>query len=431
LKRLNLANATLALLLLASACSTDTRHAHEAAAGPTPAAASLSRDERVEIFEQVWQIINDDYYDPAFNGVNWRDVHTRYLPRAESAKTDDEFYRLFEQMLAELRDAHTTFSRARPDESKADGQTINGSVGISLAEAGGRVVIATVEPDSDAARAGVEPGMRLLSVNARPVEELFAEIRSQFAGSSSERAMKSVMRGALLYGGFLGTSRTFGVEAFDGRTFDFEVKRRSARTPSPALDARRLASGYGYIKFDSWEKPVGEKFKAALDDLIDTRGLLIDLRGNGGGSGEVLQQIASIFFARVTHSGSFRTRAGGLEKYYTLKPDKVYKGAVVILVDENSASASETFTAFMQESGRAAVVGRQTCGCALNSYTRKIKGGGTLRFSARLYISPNGRVLEGAGVSPDEEVPLTVSDLRRGRDAALEAGERRLSSLTR
>ncbi len=65
--------------------------------------------------------------------------------------------------------------------------------------------------------------MLLRTVNGKGVEELYAEVRSQFAGSSTEQTMKGVMRGAMLYGGFLGASRTFGIERFDGNTFDFPV----------------------------------------------------------------------------------------------------------------------------------------------------------------------------------------------------------------
>jgi len=101
----------------------------------------------------------------------------------------------------------------------------------------------------------------------------------------------------------------------------------------------------------------------------------------------------------------------------------------VILVDEGSASASETFSQFMQESGRAQIIGRQTCGCVLNSYSKRTKDGGTLRYSARVYVSPKGRVLEGTGVMPDETVALTIADLQRGRDAALERAENVLRTL--
>lgn len=395
------------------------------AADPVDASTSLSRQDRIEIFEDVWKTINDEYYDPSFNGINWQEVHDRYRPRAEGAANDLQFYTLFEVMLAELRDAHTVFTHPRSPADNTFQPT--GSVGISLREAEGKTVIVAVEPDSDAAHAGVQPGMVLRTVNGKTVEELFDEVRSHFAGSSTERAMKGVMHGAVLYGGFLGPSRTFGIEGFDGKTFDVPVTHFGARpSESAVLTARRLPSGYGYIKFDGWKPPIDELFKTELAKLIDTPGLIIDLRGNGGGQADVLLNIASIFFPKEVSFGGFKKRGGNLEQIVTHKPDRIYKGAVVILVDEGSGSATEVFTVSMQEYARARIIGRQTCGCVLNQWSKNLKGGGTLRWSARVYSSPKGRILEGTGVIPDETVSLTISDLRQGRDAALEVAENSL-----
>jgi carboxyl-terminal processing protease len=413
------------VVALPAGCGTSKPIAPAMATDTVDASASLSRQDRIEIFEDVWKTINDEYYDPSFNGINWQEVHDRYRPRAERAGNDFQFYTLFEVMLAELRDAHTVFTHPRSPADNTFQPT--GSVGISLGEAEGKTVIVAVEPDSDAARAGVQPGMILRTVNGRPVEELFDEIRSRFAGSSTERAMKSVMHGALLYGGFLGPTRTFGIEGFDGKTFDVPVTHFGARpSESPVLAASRLPSGYGYIKFDGWKPPIDERFRAELAKLVDAPGLIIDLRGNGGGQTDVLLNIASIFFPKEVSFGGFKKRGGNLEQIVTHKPDRLYKGAVVILVDEGSASATEVFTVSMQEYARARIIGRQTCGCVLNQWTKDLKGGGTLRWSARVYSSPKGRILEGTGVIPDETVGLRISDLRQGQDAALEAAENSL-----
>jgi len=63
------------------------------------ASESLLPKERIEVFETIWKTINDDYYDPAFNGVDWASVRERYRPRVEVAKSDDEFYGIIKQML--------------------------------------------------------------------------------------------------------------------------------------------------------------------------------------------------------------------------------------------------------------------------------------------------------------------------------------------
>ena len=413
------------LCSLSVSCGTSKQSASSMAAESGDSSRSLSRQDRIEIFEDVWKTINEQYYDPSFNGVDWQAVHVSYLPKVEATKTDLELYRLLEEMVALLKDAHTVFRHPL-----SDGERINppGSVGISLGEVEGETVITEVEPDSDAARAGVKPGMILRSVNGEPVDELYQKISSQFAGSSTEQSMKSVMHAALLYGGFLGASRTFGVQDFDGKAFDFSVAHFGARPSEiPILSARRLPSNIGYIKFDVWKPPVDEQFKAELAKLMDTAALILDLRDNGGGQTEILLNIGSVLFPAETNFGSFKRRGGPPEQIVTRKSDEVYKGKVVILVNEVSASASEVFAAALQELGRARVIGQRTCGCVLNRQDKNVKGGGTLGWSARIYASPKNRVLEGTGVTPDEIVALKISDLREGRDAALEAAERSLA----
>jgi C-terminal processing protease CtpA/Prc len=385
---------------------------------------TLTPSERTEIFEIVWRTVNDDYYDPSFHGVDWRAVGERYRPRMEAAPNDQEFYAAFEVMLAELRDSHTSFSPPPPPGTPPDGQP--GSVGLSLVEIEGQTIVSEVEPDSSAARAGLRPGMILRTVNGHPVEELYALIRANFAGTSSERAFAVLQRRAILYGGFLAKPRTLGLSNFDNTTFEVTLEQTPvARKPLPQVEARRLASGFGYIKFDGWMPPADERFNAELAKLPDTPGLVIDLRANGGGQTEVVLNIASNFFAAPTYTGGFRRRDGTLDRYSTHAPAaaRLYKQPIVILIDERSASASETFTIFMQESKRAYVMGRQSNGALLNTRIRKIKGGGTLRVSIRAYVSPQGRIPEGTGVVPDQTIPVTISDLRQGRDAALEAAE--------
>jgi carboxyl-terminal processing protease len=411
-------------LLLLTACGAS--RPIEPAIAAKPSSATLSQKDRIDIFEDVWRTINDGYYDPSFHGVNWQAAHDHYRPQVEAATTDNGLYSLLEVMLAELRDAHTVFTHPPPQAD--DTFQPSGSVGITLREIENKTVVATVEPDSDAARAGVKPGMVLRTVNGRPVGELYSEIRSQLAGSSTERSMRNVLHGAVLYGGFLGSSRRFGIESFDGNVLDVAVTHFGQGPPETAsLTARRLPSGYGYVGFDGWKPGIDDQFSAEIAKLGDTRGLILDLRGNGGGQTDVVLNIASLFFPGETSFGKFMKRSGAVEDLLTHRTEPRHIGPVAILIDDNSASASEVFAVSMQENGRARVIGQQSCGCVLNQTSKSEKGGGTLKWSARVYSSPRGRVLEGTGVTPDEIVNLTISDLRNGRDVTLDRAQKALS----
>jgi carboxyl-terminal processing protease len=267
--------------------------------------------------------------------------------------------------------------------------------------------------------------MIVRAANGRPVGEIEAQLRRVVAGASSENAFRNLVATSVLYGRVWGEPRVLRLADAAGREFDYEVRRQPA-DERPRLEARRLASGFAYVKFDQWKPPVDQEFDGALERLRDAPGLVIDLRGNGGGQTDVMLNITSNFFPAPTYYGGFRTRAGAVDKYFTHAPARAYRAPVVILVDERSGSASETSTLFMQESGRAEVVGTRSAGSTHNQKIKKLRGGATLRYSIRAYLTPAGRDPEGTGVVPDETVPLTLADLRAGRDAPLEAAERRL-----
>ena len=99
-------------------------------------------------------------------------------------------------------------------------------------------------------------------------------------------------------------------------------------------------------------------------------------------------------------------------------------------MDEASASASENFASLVQEQGRGALVGRITCGC-LTTRWDDVKGGGRVGYPDSVQISAKGRRVEGKGITPDHIVPLTLSDLRNGRDLVLERAETALQTMSR
>src|SRR5262249_23138691 len=109
---------------------------------------------------------------------------------------------------------------------------------------------------------------------------------------------------------------------------------------------------------------------------------------------------------------------------------QIYSGPLVILISEYSASATEVFSAGMQDAGRATIVGTQSCGCVLGiTHDRVMKGGGVLEISEVLWFSPKGRKLEGEGVIPDRDAAPTIASLREKHDIVLDEGEKALQQL--
>jgi carboxyl-terminal processing protease len=385
----------------------------------------LSPKDRIEIFEEVWRTINENYYDPSFNGVDWRSAHDAYRPRIEAAKSDDEFYKLVNEMLGKLQDSHTHFDK--PAGQPSGNQKPSGyDVGITVYGIGDQVAVVSVAPDTEAAKAGVKPGMLVQTVDGKSVKEqkawLQKEIRPK-VNLSTERTFEFLVY-KIFFIDDLGTTATIRLIDHNGKPLEIKVKRQKIQ---PALAARRLPSGYGYIKFDAFLPPHDKWFRAELQKLMDTSGLIIDLRGNNGGRKEEILTIAANFFAPGTYLGEDVGRSVAPQGFPVQKVDKLYKGEIAILVDELSASAAEVFACFMQDLGRATIIGRQTSGAVLRAEYKKMKGG-ALSYSAFFYKSPKGRKIEKIGVIPDKTVSLTIGKLQQQRDEDIEQAEECLRS---
>jgi carboxyl-terminal processing protease len=410
----------LLLAILASPCLRQLKADTRSLVEHSQSWEKLSRHDREEVFEDVWETVAEKYFDPSFNGVDWRAVRDRYRPLVDAVKNDDEFYALMKKMVGELHDAHTRFHTPRERREREQLKAV--SAGISIYEVEGQVAITGVEPDSEAESAGVENGMLIRTIDGKPVQERLRETQTLIGGTSSERAEKLRLYGKLL-DGEPGTTVKLGLEDAEEKLVEVTLTRRIVADVAK-ITSRRLASGYSYIKLNLWKSPVHKEFRRALESLRNTPGIIIDLRGNPGGEANEVIKIASYFFGSRIPFGQFISRSGKALTLFTERDEQVYKGAVVILVNEGSGSGSELFSGVMQENGRAMIIGRQSCGCVLGiTRFKKMEGGSELAVSELKYISPRGQKFEGAGIRPDKIVALTLADLQGHRDAAIEAAE--------
>ena len=434
--------ARVSLLLLAIALSTQHQLTPAQTAAPRqPESAkqgALSGKERVKVFEEVWKTINDKYYDPTFNGVDWKAVHDNYRPRVEAAMTETEFYALLNQMAGELKDAHTRVRSPRQSVERKKLQAT--SAGVMIYEVEGTPVIFDVAADSDASRAGVLPGMVVRTIDGQPVAKALAEARREIGTSSTERAARILTYGKLV-AGEPDTQLTLGLLRGDGSPLEVTLMRRTI-SAAPQFTSRLLPSGFAYLKFNRFRSPVAKQVKEALEKFKDAPGLILDLRSNGGGDGMEGLRVAGYFFNEKVALGRMLTRTGktpsalfglvSLPKVLEAgeKGHQLYAHPLAILINEATGSASELVVGGMQEQQRGTVIGTQSCGCVLGILKhRSLKGGGELAISEIGFMTPKGRMLEGRGITPDKIVALTLEDLTNGHDAALQEAEKFLNDL--
>ncbi|HZF93490.1 MAG TPA: S41 family peptidase [Allosphingosinicella sp.] len=401
-----------------------------AAAAPHAAPAPEAQRRRLAVFDLVWTEIGEKYYDPALNGADWPAVRARYRPLAEEAADDEALHTLLRRMTGELRDAHTRVMT--PEQALARRRDESASTGVILFEVEGRPVVFDVRPDTPAAAAGLRPGMAVLAVNGVPIAEALGRAHADVGPSSSGRAA-AVLAYLRLIAGPAGEPLRLDLANADGSRRNVVLPRLVRRT-APRFEARRLDSGALYVRFDRIDAPVARLFRAALKEHRDAPGLILDLRSNPGGDGREGARVVAPLLDRPTLIARLRTRTGrapsallGLVRLpLELKAGEagaqLFANPVAILVNEGTGSTSEVIAAALQERRRAIVVGARSCGCALGVLRhRRLATGASLAISEVGLLSGMGRRIEGEGVVPDVAAAPSLSDLRQGRDAMLEA----------
>lgn len=389
----------------------------------------LAPTQRREAFERVWTEVNETYYDPGMNGADWPAAHQLYRGIVDTISTDGSFYSAMNRMLGLLHDSHT---RLLPPTIVAQlARHEDANVGLTVREIDGRPTVVAVRAGSPAALAGIEPGMLVPAVNGVNTVARVARVAAALPSWAASRST-SWRAYTAVFAGRRDTSMRVTVERADGSTFDAALTAVVVTAP-PEVDAHLLASGNAYIRWNIFRAPNAHDVAAAVERFRDAPGMILDLRGNPGGNNAETDAIVNLFLDRRTAVYQVGERHGSAPPTptaYVLGSNggAAYRGPIVILLNEMSGSASELLASGLQESGRAKLVGVETCGCVLgvNNGRRPLPDGARLDISAREYLTMHGEKLEGRGVIPDVRVDVTLDDLRARRDAVLEAADESL-----
>jgi carboxyl-terminal processing protease len=390
----------------------------------------LTEQQRLEVFQFVWEEVRRSHYDPKLGGVDWDAVRETYAPKARAAESDAAFYAVLNEMLGELKQSH--FGVIPPGAFVAQEEArrciSDGEVGVSVQLVAGKPLIVRVRDGSPAARMGIPTGAELLAIDDTPAEAILQRIRARNLPEVEERFEAYLAFRAYL-SGRVGSEVTLRYRDLDGVERTVVLTRQAATGERvqfgflPELrvrvESRILPGNIGYLAFNAFMPPVMRELPSRLRELKDTRGLIIDLRENIGGIGLMAGGMAGYLLPRETPLGVMRLRDGtfGIVAY---PQQPQYTKPVVVLVDEFTVSTAEILAAGLQETKRAVVVGRSTPGKALPSKIVALPYGGYLQCVLADYETAGKRRIEGIGVQPDIPVDLTREAFRTARDPALQ-----------
>lgn len=382
----------------------------------------LSLDVRQRTFEFVWKKIADTFYDPDFKGVNWNHVREKYLPEVEKTADSDEFHAVLNWMVKELKDSH--LSVIPPPKIKGAQHSVSqASIGVDLTWIEKQILVTEIEPESPAARAGMKIGDSIRSVDGVSVERIFQEFAR--ANSHNTAGLLAQQRAIAIRRWLNGAPNSVVKLSYrDGqnKTREVVLERAVSKTHGAIkpIVRRRLNDGSGYIKIPIFAGKFVEQLNEAFRELASSKSLIIDLRGNPGGAAQFISNLAGRLMERDGSLGESRYRNKKESLTYKGTGSDAYKGAVVVLIDEKSASASEVFAGALQDLGRGKVVGTRSGGAVSLSLFETLPTGGSLLYPIAEFFTPKGKRLEGHGVKPDAEVERTRRALIENRDLVLE-----------
>jgi carboxyl-terminal processing protease len=391
----------------------------------------LTVEERIAGLSLFWAEARQNFvYFDRVPELDWNQVYLDYLPKVMAAQTTRDYYAVMLQLAPLLHDGHTNIWA--PGELNAELLSVP-PVRTVLAE--GRVLVRFV--DDAAVRTRIRVGDEVIAIDGVAVHE-YARQRVQplvSAGSVQDRDFQIYTVGLLR--GSASQPVTLRLRAADGRERT-EALPRSAGYHWPEPPAfRMLADGVAYISIEHFTDDSGlNAFEAALPQILKARALVIDMRGNGGGNGDIGLKILSYLTREpITQATSYvrgddaylRAASGNLVNWvplaggaYVQRRDQVFEGPVALLTGAQTYSAGEDFAVAFRIMKRGVTLGEATGGSTGQAINFTLPGGGGARVCGKRDVFPDGEEFVGIGVMPDIEVKLTVASVRDGTDPVLE-----------
>ena len=271
---------------------------------------------RRKTFEEAWQTVNINHFEADFNGIDWNKVKKRYSPLVDKTKNNEELINLLNKMLGELKRSHNVILSTKEilqGDSKATADT-----GIILKFIDGYAVMTKVEADSTAAGNGIKQGFIVTEINGKSVKDIAKEaFESEFVPylklDNVNKQLKKALRGEVnsqVKLKYLDERNKLKTVILKRIPLKGKLSKNFGVFPTfIQIEAKKFEGNIGYLKFNTFLDPEN-RIVAALETLLDSSAIILDLRDNGGGDTDVENAIISRFIDKPTIFNKIRTRNG-------------------------------------------------------------------------------------------------------------------------
>jgi carboxyl-terminal processing protease len=342
---------------------------------------------------QAIEVIRDDYFHT---------VDDAELENASIGSIIDHLRRRYD-------DRFSHYFTPSEYERFQQGARLSG-VGIAVTEVPQGLRVATVYKRTPAREAGIQAGEVITGVNGESI-----------AGKDAD-TVTSRIRGPA------GTQVTLTIESPDGKSRDVTLTRREVEVPQVAARVEEVGGvKLGYARLAGFFPGAHGELRKEVEKLYDkgAEGIVLDLRGNGGGLLDEAVLVSSIFVP----DGPIVSTQGRTQRTRTLEAtgDALSRHPMVVLINGDTASASEIVTAALEEAGLATVAGTTSFGKGTFQQVVPLNNGGALDLTVGEYLTRNGTSINGTGITPQvkaKDNPETKPD--EGRERALQVLSQKL-----
>lgn len=284
--------------------------------------------------------------------------------------------------------------------------SIGGGVGAQVGIRDEVVTLVKIIPSTPAEREGLKAGDKVRAINGESTK-----------GMTTEQAVERIR-------GEVGTTVKLAIER-DGQQLEVSVTRAEITAPSVSSEVK---DGIGIMTISRFDQSTGDQASAAARSFKEAniKGVILDLRGNPGGYLTASRTVASIWLDQkviVTEKTDGRV----VEELRAGKSPILAGVPTVVLVDGNSASASEIVASALKDHKAATLVGETTYGKGTVQRLITLSDGSMLKVTVARWFTPNGVNLSEGGIKPDKEVKLSTEDIQKGNDGQMTAAKELLA----
>jgi len=356
-------------------------------------------------FDNAWRIVKNNYIDKTYNHQDWDKWFKRYN---DKIKTKGDAYVAIESMLDSLNDPYTRF--LKPEEFAEQDMSIDAKlfgIGVHIADIKGNVVIVNVIEDTPAAKSGLKDGDRILKVNGKSIKGLaLKDVADSVRGKAGTKVHLVILR--------------------DGKQIPKDIMRQEIKLKS--VKYKMLDNKYAYIRISTFiSEDTSYETAEAIKATKKAKGIILDLRGNHGGLLPNAIMISNMFIGKGIIV-SIVDRNGNKEEYKAEPQRKMTNKPLVVLINGESASASEILSGALKDHKRALLIGEKTFGKGLVQRILKLPDGSGLNLTVAKYLTPNGHDIGHEGIQPDYKIALTVKEVIAGKDVQLNKAEQILAT---